>query len=64
MNEVKHFVGIADLVVVPRDNLYESIGEVNTCVGIEDRGQRATAVRGKRRGRVLLFLIYANILFD
>ena len=36
-DEIEHLVRVADFVVVPRYNLNEVFGEVNTGVGVEDR---------------------------
>ena len=36
-DELEHLVRVTDLVVVPRDNLNESVSQVNTCVCVEDR---------------------------
>ena len=41
-DELEHLVRVTDLIVIPRHNLYESIGEVNTCVSVEDRSHGAT----------------------
>ena len=37
-DEVKHLVGVADLVVIPANNLNEGGGELDTGVLVEDRG--------------------------
>ena len=40
-DEVEHLVGVADLIVIPRDYLDELVGQINTGVSVEDRSQRA-----------------------
>ena len=46
-DEVEHLVGVSDLIVVPRNDLHELIGEVNTGDGVEDRGQGAAEEVGR-----------------
>ncbi len=36
LDEVKHLVAVANLVVVPRNDLDELVGEVNTGIGVKD----------------------------
>ena len=38
LNEAQDLIGIADLVVVPGDHLYEGVGQGDTGLGIKDRG--------------------------
>ena len=35
-DKVEHFVRVADFVVVPRNNLNEFVGQINTGVSVED----------------------------
>ena len=42
LNQINYLVRVANLIVVPRNYLYELVGEVNTGVSIEDRSQRTT----------------------
>ena len=42
LDEVEHLVAVTNLVVVPGNHLDELVGQVNTCVGVEDGGQGAT----------------------
>ena len=36
LDEVEHLVAVANLVVIPRNNLDELVGELNTGVGVKD----------------------------
>ena len=49
-DEVEHLVGVADLVVVPADNLHELVGQVHAGVGVEDAGQGASQEVGAYHG--------------
>jgi len=41
LDEINYLVAVAELIVIPAADLYEGIGQVNTCGSIVDRGQRA-----------------------
>ena len=41
LDQVNNLVRVTDLVVIPRNNLYEVVCEVYTCVSVEDRSQWA-----------------------
>lgn len=41
LDEIYNLVRVANLIVIPRNNLYEVIREVYTGVSVEDRSQRA-----------------------
>ena len=41
-DELEHLVGVADLIVVPRDNLHESVSEIDSGVGVEDGSESAS----------------------
>lgn len=40
-DEIEHLVRVADFVVVPAYNLNEGGSELDTCLGVEDRGEGA-----------------------
>ena len=42
LDEVDNLVRVTNLVVIPRNNLNELVCQVNACVSVEDRCQRAS----------------------
>ena len=42
LDQLQNLVGVADLVVVPRNDLHEGVGQSDTGIGIEDGGTGVT----------------------